>query len=150
MTQPGLTCQCWNLSTQAHSPRCGRGQSSHEASPSSASLFVALSGHLSAIPITVWLWAGTSVFPSVGEKSSPPATHLPEGRGGPPQGQALLLRRGQGHSPGQTRLSLSPSLEDISYLFSARGFQMWSQAEQHQHHLELTINAEFQAPPQIY
>ena len=107
MTQPGLTCQCWNLSTQAHSPRCGQGQSSREASPSLASLFVALSGHLSPSPITVWLWAGTSVFPS-GEKSSPPATHLPEGGGGPPQGQVLLLRRGQGHSPGQTRLSHSP------------------------------------------
>lgn len=92
MTQPSVTCQCWNLSTQAHSPRCGQEQSSREASPSSASLFVALSGHLSPIATTVWLWAGTSVSPSVRGKSSLLAAHLPEGWGGPPQGQALPLR----------------------------------------------------------
>lgn len=81
MAQLGLSCQCRNLSAQAHSLACGQGESSREASPPPASLLAVppLSRHLSPVPTTLWLRVGTSAFPSVKGRSSPPAAHLPEG-----------------------------------------------------------------------
>ena len=81
MAQPGLTCQCRNLSAQACSLGCGQGESSREVPPPPASLLAVppLSRHLSPAATTLWLWVGTSVFPSVKGRSSPPAAHLPEG-----------------------------------------------------------------------
>lgn len=71
LIQPGLTCQCWN---PEHRPTAhGVARDSPPVRPlhPSASLFVQLSGHLSPLFPSVWLWAGTSVFPSVGARVQP-------------------------------------------------------------------------------